>query len=378
MRGLGVALLTLTALAVGLAPRRAFAQDQRKPDTQTQVASDGADKDAGQWLALPLVYYSPETLLAGGGVGIYYFRLPGSSPKSRPSNIKGDVIYTMREQFLLQTSPQIYLDNEKYFIDTELSFVRFFDRYWGIGNETPRSAQEEYTSDTFRGRVGFCRRLPPYANFGLRYHAEEITLLEWEPGKQIDRDTNLIGSRESLNTGFGLEFQFDSRDNYFSATRGSFVSAQAMVFTRTLGGTTTYLLYALDARKFIPTWRNQVLAFQAYYSSVTPGAPFTSMAQLGGINRMRGLFDGRYRDLVSLSAQAEYRIPIVWRLGVAGFAALGQVASTVTSFTLGGFHFAGGGGLRLMLVEQERLLLRFDVAWGSTTPSFYVTAHEAF
>jgi hypothetical protein len=377
MRRLALVLaLIVTALA---ASRIARADSEPDRKQQAQVTStEDSEKRAGDYLVLPIVYYSPETLLAGGTVGIYYFRLPGGAKDSRPSNIKGDFIYTMKKQGLAQLSPQIYLEGEKYFIDSEFSFVSYFDRYWGRGNDTPDEAQEEYTSNTLRMRLGFFRQLPPFANFGLRYHIEEVTMLDWEKGKQVDLDPKLIGSRYSLITGFGAEFNYDSRDNYFSPTKGAYFAAQALVFTRTLGGTTSYLWYSLDARKYVPTWRGQILALQAYFYTATSGVPFTSLPQLGGINRMRGVFDGRYRDLLSLTLQAEYRVPLFWRFGSAAFMSLGQVAPDLGGFELDGFHLAGGGGVRIMLKESERLLIRFDVGFGSATPSFYFTAHEAF
>jgi hypothetical protein len=72
-----------------------------KPDSLLAPSSSG--------LALPIVFFSPETQTAGGIVGIYYFRLPGSFATSRASNIKGDAIYTQLGQLFLQVQPQIYV-----------------------------------------------------------------------------------------------------------------------------------------------------------------------------------------------------------------------------------------------------------------------------
>lgn len=376
-----VVALASAALWAANTPGTVLAQQTRPPqDTaQSQVNPNAhPEQSAGDWLGVPLVFYSPETLLAGGVVGIYYFRVPGSERDTRPSNIKGDVIYTMREQFLAQVSPQLYFDNEKYFLDTELSFVRYFDRYWGIGNQTPESNREEYTSDTFRGRVGLLRRLPPYMNFGPRLHFEDVRLRTFAPGGLIDTDESLVGSRQSSSSGYGIEAQFDSRDNYFSATRGAFVSAQAMVFTRTLGGNVTYLLYRFDARTFLRTFPGHVLALQGYFNSVTPGAPFTALSSLGGINRMRGLFEGRFRDRLAAIVQVEYRMPIYWRFSGVAFAAAGQVAPRLDAFDLRDIHLTGGGGVRFTLKEEERISLRFDVGFSVQGPAFYISANEAF
>ena len=53
------------------------------------------------------------------------------------------------------------------------------------------------------------------------------------------------------------------------------------------------------------------------------------------------------------------------------------MSSSLTGFTFKGIHPSGGGGVRFLLKEDERIFLRADVGFGSAA-SFYFTANEAF
>jgi len=68
------------------------------------------------------------------------------------------------------------------------------------------------------------------------------------------------------------------------------------------------------------------------------------MEELGGADMMRGLYGGRFTDKCLMAYQAEYRRFLFWRIGMVGFASMGEVASTPGRFELDSFHYAYGGG----------------------------------
>ena len=99
---------------------------------------------------------------------------------------------------------------------------------------------------------------------------------------------------------------------------------------------------------------------------------------LGGTEIMRGYYKGRFTDQNMIAFQAEVRQYIFWRLGVAGFASAGQVGETLSSYGLDDFHYAYGGGIRLMLHEEEKLNLRIDFGFGENSNGIYVILKESF
>lgn len=59
-----------------------------------------------------------------------------------------------------------------------------------------------------------------------------------------------------------------------------------------------------------------VLAFDVYANMNWGDVPWDMMATLGNNKRMRGYFQGQYRDKVMAGVQAEYRWHIVGRQGM--------------------------------------------------------------
>lgn len=331
-------------------------------------------------LAVPAVYYSPETKLAAGIAGFGYFRLPDETLDDRPSNVDGDFIYTVNKQLLLQITPTIYLAHGRFLIESEVSYERLFDRFWGIGPDTPRSNDESFNYTLFRGRLGFSRQLAPFAYFGMQGHVEDIAITDIEKKDGLLATSPAVSGRTgSLATGLGFRFVYDSRDNYFSTRSGTYAAVQGMFYSQALGGTHSYSLFTVDVRKYVPLWFGHTLALQGYAASAYWDVPFSHLPVLGGQFRMRGYFEGRYRDNDAVMAQAEYRFPIAWRFGGVAFGSAGMVAPSLLDFHPKNIKGAAGGGLRFMFDRDERLNGRFDIGVSNEgEPNFYVQINEAF
>ncbi len=380
MRGLARALLVLSVAAVSPA---ALAQGTKTTDEAPNVGLKPRKKDERRsygGLAVPALYYSPETKLAAGVAGFFYFRMPGETLDDRPSNVDGELIYTVNKQLLAQITPVVYLAHGRFLLESELSYEKLFDKFWGIGPKTPEEAAETFNFDLARFRLGFYRQLAPYAYFGMQYHGEHVAITELEKQNGLVATApGVLGREGSFVSGLGFRFTYDSRDNYFSTTHGAFAGVTGMFYAPALGGTHAYSMFTVDLRKYFQVWFGHVVAVQAYAASAAWDVPFTQLPALGGQFRMRGYFEGRYRDNNAIISQVEYRFPIAWRFGGVGFASAGVVAPSLLSFDLRTTRVAAGGGLRFMFDRDERLNGRFDVGVSADgTPNFYVQINEAF
>ncbi len=135
----------------------------------------------------------------------------------------------------------------------------------------------------------------------------------------------------------------------------------------------------LDLRRFIPIYKGQVLALQMFGSFNAGEVPLRSLAYLGGSSTMRGYYAGRYRDKNAGVVQAEYRVPLFWRIGAVGFADMGNVGPELKDIDLQHYKYSYGGGLRVALNQKEKLNLRLDygLAKGGSQ-GFYLQLGEAF
>ncbi|MDX2129393.1 MAG: BamA/TamA family outer membrane protein [Chloroherpetonaceae bacterium] len=356
---------------------------QESPETVAKSSSDTSSMmpmpvklDNG--IVIPIVFTSPETRIGGGVVGVYYYRFNGEPVESRPSNVKGDIIFTQQRQIFIQLIPQFYFGNEENFFDTEFSFIRFTDRFWGIGSQTPVVNEEQYANDIIRLRIGYYRRLKQAVNFGLIYHFENFTIRERKVGGLLEQGGLFIGNNGARVSGLGLAFNYDSRNNLFSPSEGVFTQLTTTLYLDLLGSQTNFYTFVIDARKYFSVIDHHVIALQGYFSGAEGDAPFQLLPRLGGNARMRGFFEGRFRDKLFLAAQAEYRFPLVWRFGGVVFGGIGEVASRIQQFWLPNFQISYGFGLRFSINPDEKVNLRLDFGFGKNTSGIYLTVNEAF
>jgi hypothetical protein len=134
---------------------------------------------------------------------------------------------------------------------------------------------------------------------------------------------------------------------------------------------------AVDGSWFVPLGGDHVLALDASMMAIEGVAPFTMLANIGGVHTLRGYRDGRYRDQLSYGIQVEYRFPIFKRLRGVAFGGLGDVAPAVGAFGLVTVRAAGGAGLRFRLTD-DGVHLRLDAASTGGAPDFYMIVLEAF
>lgn len=347
------------------------------PATARQLP--GSDKDTvrsfgNRIYPIPILFYTPETGVAGGAAALYLIR---DSLSGRPSSVTSDVIYTERKQIILELDGDLYFRQETYRLLSSIVFQRYPNKFFGIGNFTSSDDEETYTPQSFVVRAVL------YCNIGSRYNVgplvryESVSMRELDPAGFLAPGT-IVGSKGGTSSGLGFVANWDSRDNTFAASSGSFCQITGLFYRRSFGGDYNYSDILIDTRNFIEVVPTQVLAFQVAAEFMNGTVPFQSLVRFGGQNIIRGYFDGRYRDKNGIAAQAEYHVPVWWRFGVVGFAGTAQVADKVSHFATNRFWFAGGLGLRFFWDPREHISLRIDYGIGNNSSGMYITVSEAF
>ncbi len=336
-----------------------------------------ASSSSKNFTILPLVYYTPETRVAFGVGGVYTFR-PGLSRKStRPTSVWMFGVYTLNKQVRVMFKPEVYSLNNTYFFSATLMFEKFPQRFYGIGSETQKAAEEIYTPQTILFKIGLKRKVFGSLYGGVEYHLETTRMLSVEPAGALD-EGNLIGSGGGRISGIGFNLSWDSRDNILFPRRGQFFQLSAHLYHEAFASRYNYTRFVVDLRNYFPLFDNHVLALQAYLGSSGGSPPFYKLSLLGGDWLMRGYYLGRYRDTGILALQAEYRLPLWKRIGIVGFAGLGDVFERIGEFRLDRLKYSIGGGIRFKLDAREGTNLRVDFAFGKKSFGVYFTAREAF
>lgn len=353
-------------------------------------SSWGQDKDAVfkldtiktksyQFIAIPIVFYTPETNV-GLGAGAQIFLLKKKNIyNDRVSNIFIDGIYTTNNQMIIDIIPQIYFGEGKYYLDMSYKFKIFPNSFWGIGIDTPESNEESYDMTSHILKASFLKRLPPTLNFGFEYNYENHEVTEVEEGGLL-AEGDIIGYDRAIISGMGFVFNLDSRDNIGSPISGHLVKMSAQFSSKILGATQSYNKFITDLRTYLKFGKQSIVAIQLYFEGNFGEVPFQGLAAFGGGNRARGYFQGRFIDNNMYIVQGEYRYRFRPRWAINAFGLVGEVSETPSDF----FSFSNmkpsiGGGIRFKLLKDQDTWIRVDIGKGIDGSSgFYFGINEAF
>jgi len=372
----------LLAISVALAPGWAAAQetgsDEDGADTPAaQPADTASEEDGSSLIPLPVVFYQPETGLGFGVTAINYYRMTPGDTVGPPSSLSLVGIYTTKNQLILGVGSEMYLGQDRWRISSAVSYSKFPTKYWGIGNDTPDSAEEDYTPKALTARIWPQKRIAPGWYAGLAVNVIDRQVSEAVDGGLIDSGL-APGVDDEQSLGLGASLIRDTRDNTIYPRRGSYHKLLADFFADVWFADNGFAVYTLDLRRYFPVTRTHVLAVRGLGMATSGKPPFDQYPQLGGESLLRGYYQGRYRDRTLLAFQAEYRLPLFWRFGAAGFAGVGQVAPDLGAIGLDRFWVGGGAGLRFLLAKREGLNIRADFAFGEGSSGFYLSIGEAF
>ncbi|MEM1325295.1 MAG: BamA/TamA family outer membrane protein [Bacteroidota bacterium] len=329
--------------------------------------------------AYPLVYYLPETGLGFGGGGVYTFRLTGESNESRPSQVQTALSYTLKNQILLYLYGEFYKNDQKIWVRPELGFYRYTYDFFGVGNELPLDYIESFNVTFPRIRVNAQYLVLPDFYSGVRYWFDDYNITKTEEGSILNRGL-ATGSEGGIISGLGWVNTFDNRDNVFFPTKGYFVEAVAFWNQEAFGSDFNFNRYTIDAVTYLSSARRprQVLALNLYAGLSAGEVPFNELQFLGGSRQARGYYLGRFRDKNMLLAQAEYRFPLFWRLGMTVFGSYGGVAPSFSAMKIQNYRWNAGAGLRFLINKKEGVNVRADLGFGEGATNFYLTIGEAF
>ncbi|MEM9885103.1 MAG: BamA/TamA family outer membrane protein [Bacteroidota bacterium] len=331
----------------------------------------------------PIVSYEPSTSLGIGVGSKFLFKPPKAGDETRTSNIPLSITYTLRNQFLFFSEYNIFFPEEKWLLKGDLSYSKFPLSYFGLGQNTLQSDRIEVAFDQIIVQPLLLKRVYKqlFLGGGLRYRQTFNSKIQEE--EIATEQEQLLDDLEATSIGVELAATIDSRDNILNALEGNFIEFTHGFYGESIGSTHRFMLSKLDFRKYfrLSPQRLDVIAYQ-FYTRLTWGeAPLLEFSTLGGKELLRGFQEGRFRGRFAYFTQLEYRWQTHPRLGFVFFGGAGDVMNSDDSFDLESIKYSLGSGIRLKIVEQENLNIRFDYAFGfgrERENNFYLALAEAF
>ncbi|RKY90432.1 MAG: hypothetical protein DRQ01_09190 [Ignavibacteriae bacterium] len=326
----------------------------------------------------PYAFYTPETQLAFGAGGIIVFYTKPSDTILKPSKIGFGGHYSTNNQYKLSVNPALYFNENKLFIRTPISFGVFVDKFWGIGNDTQENGTEQYERETIT--ASFILQSPPIlfsaSRSGIILEYDKTTITDKKENELLKNDS-IVGNKGGELYGIGYDLTWDSRDNIFFPNKGGYQYFKLIIYPEF--SDYNFGLLELDVSRYISFKEDHVFAFNLYMSSALGTAPFYKLPALGGQKRMRGYFNGRYRDNFYATLQLEYRQYFWKKFGFVAFGGIGDVSSELITYDFSTVKYSIGGGLRYLFNKKQKINLRMDIAVGRDgNTGIYFGLEEAF
>jgi hypothetical protein len=257
-------------------------------------------------------------------------------------------------------------------------------RFFGIGNQSPRIAETNYTEQEELGQIQIGLNL---SHTWQLLYTGRIQLVDVLPGTLVDiatlekRFSHILGAGTNDQLLNRLSIGYDTRDDLTVPTRGvELVLYTGLASRRGLLNDSMYSEAGVDARAFWPINPDTVLAthMALRYLPTAHRVPFWALSsiggdqsEIGGDQPLRGYGTGRYYDRDSFSASVELRRR-VWTfnavstnvdLELAPFLDLGRVFSQTSTFPLTQLHPVGGLGFRG--IARPFVVGYVDIGYGS-------------
>jgi hypothetical protein len=348
-----------------LSDNNSYHQDTNKEKKET----NGRIRNIG---AFPIIFYTDETRFAGGA-GLYVIYQGKSKRHSSSIGLLG--FYTQNKQYTFVLEPEYYYKGDRYKITGEIAFIYFPNKFYGIGNNTKKENEEEYSTRVFRLNPILQKKI--FSNFyaGIQYDLIHSKLTKIEEGKVLDSG-KIFGSDGGRASGLGIKATWDTRNNNLYPTSGQYFQFSSIAYETTLGSNYTFSLYRLDLRQYKLLFGNHILAVQGIVGISNGNPPFQMLYELG--SNLRGYYQNRFQDKNLVAFQAEYRLPVYGRFGLVGFAGMGEVTHQFKNISMKEMKPSAGFGIRFTLIPEQKINLRIDFGYGKDDSSFDIIINEMF
>jgi len=331
----------------------------------THLADWGVDlltfeKENSTFFIFPLIGYEERTGLEYGLMPVWRFYLGGKKGGTqyfRPSDVSPYLMMATKGMYVFNLSSDLYLQNNWY-IKNKWIFRSMPDKFYTIGNfgEKKTYSNFDISKYEFKGKV--MKGITNEFFVGFNYNVGIFNVNNVEGG-ELSHD--VVGFGKSSFAGAGFVINYDNRNSVVYPLSGSLAEISCTKFIKSIGDF-NFFSFTFDYRKFFDLGKNdQVIALQSYFHSIDGNAPFYRFSGLGGNDLFRGISSPyKYMDRNSIYFQVAYRSHLWWRFGYEVFTGVGNVFQKWNSSIADDIHVMGGLGLRLIVLEDEKLSFRLD------------------
>ena len=336
------------------------------------------EKPRYTFAVFPVVGYSKRTQIEFGVMPVFRFKSHNSKTKfHRPTIVSPKILLSTSGMFEVDIDATgVSSKNIWYSIKNQYLYLP--DLFYGINNTKNDTALFGYDVYSFLLKGDILKGLSTKTFIGIS------TDFEYTQNRQVEEfffDDAVPGYKGGWTNGLGPAFIYDSRDNITYPSKGEFLKSSLVFYKSIFGSKYDFNVFDLDIRKYISLSSNDkdIIACQYYMNLIDGDAPFYKLSKLGGKSAVRGIAHSqKYISQNMWMFQTEYRRELWWRIGVVGFAGVGNNFEDYESAFKNNHVFGGVGG-RFRALPDEKLNLRIDLGLTNKgDKGLYFTIKEAF
>ncbi|WP_404972407.1 BamA/TamA family outer membrane protein [Vibrio campbellii] len=325
------------------------------------------------WGILPGPFVNPEQ---GFGIGIAAVGLytPYDWQKGDPYSTVTVTSYgSTSGSYGLGVNNRSYLQGDKVRLLGEAWISHTPGYYWGIGSHAAENDDNkvQYEGQRLQLSPKIAVEVAPntYAKLGWQWQS-------FSKVNGVDGDILPSEVADATSSGVLVGMEYDTRDFEPNPMRGQFLDIEWIANRDSLGSNEDYDNLVANYRLYQQWSDTTIVAMEVYSQSIFGDAPWFDYAQLGDDQRMRGYYQGQYRDKHQLSTQVEIRHTIAGRHGVVGWLGAGNIAPTYHDLFESSWLPTVGVGYRFAF--KARINVRVDLGVGKDSTGFYFQINEAF
>ena len=340
-----------------------YFRDSNKPKSSKKV-------DFG---FVPGPNYSGTTGLGLGFLGTATYSADHNDATLPRSNASIYSNMTTKGFFMVGLRGNHIFPHQRFQLDYKLNLSTFSTSYWGIGY-AENDNETDYRRNRINAMARFMCKLAPNTYLGplVSYRVIQAKGVKSEYQHLWQGQDKTIRAYTA-----GLSFTYDSRDFMLNASRGVFLQID-QTFTPRCFGNGQYNFSSTEATfaTYGRLWKGAIIAGELHGLFNYGNTSWALLAEVGSNDRMRGYYEGRYRDKNIIEGQLELRQHIKGRNGVVAWMAL---ANAFPDFDhIAWRHTLPNAGVGYRWEFKKRINIRIDYGFTRKGGGFIFNINEAF
>lgn len=265
-----------------------------------------------------------------------------------------------------------YSMQDKFLINYNIEYARAPRYFWGIGydNNIDNSNKSRFLQNSVSAHCELIYNRENIIQIGTTIGYDFLLAEDFSNEALIENYTKRNSSLD-----IGVVFNVNTKDSPVFPKRGIYIAIKQHLSSDINFAEKPFFKTNVIGDFYIPLWEQGVLAFDIAGEFNYGNTYWTNWSLFGGENRMRGYYQGRFRDKNMISTQMELRTmfgihgPVAW-IGA------GNIFNSFQQFDIKNTLPTFGAGYRILL---SGVIIRIDIGFGNKgNYGIYAGINQAF